>query len=299
MTPLFQILLLALLADWLVGEPRRFHSTVWMGRLTSLLRPYTSDRRIYGVLILLAVALPFSFTAYALVAVTNVVVAAWILKLQFAWRSLSEHAKEVSKCIQNDLERARKAVSKMVGRDTGTLDEGHVISAAVESIGDSSVDGIVAPLFYYLVVGSILGPALGVAAAVFYRAVNTLDSELGYKKKGYSNIGFFPAKLDDVLNYIPARITSLLILLSSILLGENWKGSAKIFLRDRKKTLSPNSGHAMSALAGALGVQLEKIGYYRLGDGNAELRREHIGRALRLVNISSVLFLVSSIILMS
>ncbi len=287
------VLIVAVILDRLLGEPPAFlHSTVWMGRMIALLKHGRS--KFYGALVILAVALPFSFAAYAIVSATNVVVAVLVLKLQFAWRSLAEHANAVSENLEKDLDMGRRAVSRIVGRDARALDRGHVISAAVESIGESSVDGITAPLFYYVVFGIVFGLPAGIAAAVVYRAVNTLDSEIGYKSEEYRRLGYFSARLDDILNHVPARITAVLMLLSAMALGEDWKGAFETFLRDRRKTVSPNSGHPMAAVAGALGVQLEKIGFHRLGEPKNRLDIAHISRAMRLVDFTAASFLVIS-----
>ncbi len=297
MSEVLVVLIAAVIMDRLLGEPPALlHSTVWMGRITALLKRRGS--RLYGAMILLAVAMPFSVLAYAIASAGNFVVAALVLKLQFAWRSLAEHASAVSQSLRKDLDMGRRAVSRIVGRDTRELDHRHVISAAVESIGESSVDGIIAPLFYYLVAGILFGLPAGIAAAVFYRAVNTLDSEIGHRSEEYRQVGYFSARLDDVLNCVPARMTAALLMLSALVLREDWRGAVRIFLRDRRNTASPNSGQPMAAVAGALGVQLEKIGFHRLGDSRDELDLAHLSRAMRLVDLTAISFLVISALIL-
>lgn len=304
MSALIEITVVSVVIDRLFGEPpTRFHPTAWIGRLVAAFDRQLGDSIKNGVAIFLAVAPVYALLAFAIIEIIGVetpwglLLASFILKLQFAWRSLGEHADLVAQHLSKDLVAARAAVSQMVGRETSDLDGEHVISAAVESIGESSVDGIIAPLFYYMVFGAAFGAAPGVGAAAFYRAANTLDSMIGYRKEGYEKLGFVSAKVDDVLNYLPARITSVLIVLSSAVLREDARGALRVLLRDRGKTVSPNSGHSMSALAGALGVRLEKLGFHRLGDAREELNPRHINRAMRVVDFTAFSFLALSLVI--
>ncbi len=305
MTVLILALAAAVLMDRLLGEPpSKFHPTAWMGRIIAELVEILGNSIIHGALIFLAITVPttaITFLVLDKVGVDNVlgvILAFVILKFQFSWRALGEHADSVVQGLSKDIKVARTAVSRMVGRESGELDEEHVVSATVESIGESSVDGIIAPLFYFVVFGVILGAAYGVAAAVFYRAVNTLDSMIGYKMSGYHWLGFFSAKVDDLLNLIPARLASALLIVSAALIGEDARGAIAVYWRDKGNTDSPNSGHPMSALAGALGVQLEKVGFHRLGDPKERLTQVHIGRAVRLVDVSVLSFLALSLVIL-
>ncbi|MFH1774565.1 MAG: cobalamin biosynthesis protein [Methanobacteriota archaeon] len=292
MTELVLILISAVLIDRIFGEPsEKIHPTVWIGKLIDALKKINSSSFFYGAFVFLLIA-TFSAGAvfFALKFLENfwlkVALGAAILKISFSWRALEEHALQV---VQFNLENARKALSKIVGRDTSNLDEKQVISATIESVAESSADGIISPLFYYSLFGAFFGAEAGVSAAIFYRAANTLDSMIGYRK--YAGFGFFSAKTDDVLNFIPARVASLLIVSSAFILRENWRNAIKIFLRDRKKTPSQNSGCPMAAMAGALEVQLEKLSYYKLGDAVQELKAEHVRRALRIVGATTVSFI--------
>ncbi len=161
------------------------------------------------------------------------------------------------------------------------MDKRHVVSAAVESIAESTTDGIASPFFYFAV--------FGVPGAVAYRVINTLDSMVGYKDKANLNIGWFSANLDTIANYIPTRVTAALMVLSAALVGEDWRGSRSIIRRDRHNMQSVNAGWTIAAMAGALDTQLEKPGYYKLGD-DKDLNPNHIGRALRMMNSTVVLF---------
>ncbi len=293
MNELFFVLILAVLIDRILGEPpEKIHPTVWIGKLTDALKKINSTSFFYGVFVFLLVTAFSAGAAFAALKFAEnfwprIILGAAILKVSFSWKALEEHVLEVTQA--RNLESARNALSRIVGRDTSELNEKQIISATVESVAESSVDGIISPLFYYALFGAFLGTEAGVSAAIFYRAANTLDSMIGYKK--HAGFGFFSAKLDDVLNFIPARAASILIIFSAFILRENWRNAVRIFLRDRKKTPSPNSGCPMAAMAGALEVQLEKVGYYRLGDAVQELKAEHVKRALRIVGATTVLFI--------
>jgi len=131
-----------------------------------------------------------------------------------------------------------------------------------------------------------------------YRVTNTLDSMVGYKKQGINHLGFFSARMDDVLNYIPARIGAVLLIVSSLFSRDNWKNAITVYQRDKFKTQSPNSGHTIAVVAGALDVELEKIGFYRIGENKESIKVRHIYRAMRLVNLSTILaILLISILL--
>jgi adenosylcobinamide-phosphate synthase len=177
----------------------------------------------------------------------------------------------------------KKGLHYIVRRDPATLNERHVISAAVESIAESTTDGVTSPLFYFAL--------FGVPGAFAYRAVNTLDSMVGYKDEAHVNIGWFSATLDTVANYVPTRITASLMVVAAMLLRENWTESYRIMKRDRRNIPSVNAGWTISVMAGALGTQLEKPGFYKVGDGEG-LSPLHIRRALRMMNVTVVLFSV-------
>jgi adenosylcobinamide-phosphate synthase len=212
-----------------------------------------------------------------------------LLKLTFALKSMERHATSIVHAIERkDLEKARCLVSLIVSRDTSKLSEQQVISATVESVAESTVDGVGAPLFYFA--------SLGVSGAVAYRVINTLDSMVGYKDRGYRHFGWFSAKLDTVSNFLPSRIIAILMVLSTLFLGEDWKNAWKIMIRDRNKTESLNAGYPMSTMAGALGVQLEKPGLYCLGDPRELLLTSHIFRSLRIMRTTVYLFILLVII---
>lgn len=216
----------------------------------------------------------------------------WTFQL-LAAKSLKKESMKVHKALQEgDLGEARHAVSMIVGRDTQNLTEEGVAKAAVETVAENASDGVIAPLIY-LAVG---GPTLG----FFYKSVNTLDSMVGYKNDTYLYFGRFSAKLDDVLNYIPSRLSGILLVLASPLAGLDGKNAWKIFRRDRRNHASPNSAQTEAAAAGALRVQLAGNAYYfgklyekpTIGDPLRPVEYEDIRRVNRLMYAAVILALV-------
>jgi adenosylcobinamide-phosphate synthase len=208
-------------------------------------------------------------------------------------RCLRDEAMKVyRKAAADDLPGARRAVSMIVGRDTERLSMEGVVKAAVETVAESLADGVIAPLFY-MAAG---GPAL----AMLYKAVNTMDSMIGYKNERYIDFGRTAARLDDVLGWIPARIAAHLMILSAVLLRLDAKNALKIYKRDRFNHASPNSGHCEAACAGALGIQLGGNAYYggkleqkpAIGDGLRPAEAADIVHAVRLMYVSAVLFVI-------
>ena len=220
----------------------------------------------------------------------------WSFQILAAKSLKSESMKVYAALKEGDLPKARKAVSMIVGRDTQKLTEEGVAKAAVETVAENSSDGVIAPLLF-LALG---GPALG----FFYKAVNTLDSMVGYKNDTYLYFGRFSAKLDDVLNFIPSRISGLLLVLASPLAGLSMKGAWKIFQRDRRNHASPNSAQTEAAAAGALGVQLAGDAYYfgklykkpTIGDPLRPVEYEDIRRVNRLMYAAVCLALVLAVL---
>ena len=290
------ILLIALLIDFIFGEvPDRIHPTVWMGKVITLLKPRMRDvnpidEKLNGSLLALFVMTLFAVPAYYILLWTRlglgwlpyIIVAAVMLKTTFAVKCMSQYTIPIAKAIEkSDVDKAKGLLHYIVRRDPATLNERHVISAAVESIAESTTDGVTSPLFYFAL--------FGVPGSFAYRAVNTLDSMVGYKDEAHVNIGWFSANLDTVANYVPTRISALLMVVAAMLLRENWKDSYRIMKRDRRNIPSVNAGWTISAMAGAISTQLEKPGMYKVGDGDG-LSPTHIRRALRIMNITVVLF---------
>ncbi len=287
--------LLAILFDLLLGDPpNRFHPTAWMGNLIAfLLRWRPRGNRFaeltYGVFILLV---GISLSVLTGLAITNLIyritnyqllitiLTALFLKLTISLRGLDRAARDVQSALQaGNLPEARRLLSwHLVSRDTSELDESKVSAAAIESVAENSSDGIVAPLFFFA-----LG---GLPAAFAYRFINTADSMLGYHDEEREWLGKIPARLDDLLNFIPARLAGLFIVLSAPFCRASLSQAWKIMWQDSSQTASPNAGIPMSAMAGALGVELEKINHYALGKGLQLPSAKDISRARRLLYFS-------------
>lgn len=298
------ILTAALLLDLLVGEyPSRLHPTVWIGRVVSSFKHRLKYRSrvveyIRGFIFAIALVVVVYMLAYYILYLLRdynialIIVSILALKSTFAIRAMEEHANAVVNSLMlNDIARARSSVAMIVGRDTSNLDEEHILSATIESIGESTVDGVTSPLFYYAL--------FGVPAALAYRTINTLDSMLGYRDEYHRYIGYASARLDTIANYIPARLTALTMILAAMLLRLDWRNAIRIMSRDKHNTPSINSGYPMSVIAGALRVRLEKIGYYTLGDGEQVITIEHCKIALRVMRLSSIIFIAIAVLPLS
>ena len=291
----------ALLLDFLIGDPKtKYHPTAWIGKLIAVLVPFSRNnspkKELFGGILIvftvvvivstLLVALDFGISLLTIDIVSlvvSIVIGSILLKTTIAIRGMQKHALSVVDALEkDDLDSARNHLSMIVKRNTKNLDKNHISSAVLESVSENTVDGVTGPLFYYAV--------FGLPGAFVYRAINTIDSMIGYKTSLFRNIGWFGANCDTILNYIPSRLTGLVMILSALILGYNWKESFYIMKRDGRKLESPNAGFPIAALAGALGTKLEKINYYAVGDGNIEFTKSHIISAIRLMKVSSILF---------
>ena len=291
----------ALLLDFLIGDPKtKYHPTAWIGKLIAVLVPFSRNnspkKELFGGILIvftvviivstLLVALDFGISLLTIDIVSlvvSIVVGSILLKTTIAIRGMQKHALSVIDALEkDDLDSARNHLSMIVKRNTKNLDKNHISSAVLESVSENTVDGVTGPLFYYAI--------FGLPGAFVYRAINTIDSMIGYKTSLFRNIGWFGANCDTILNYIPSRLTGLVMILSALILGYNWKESFYIMKRDGRKLESPNAGFPIAALAGALGTKLEKINYYAVGDGNIEFTKSHIISAIRLMKVSSILF---------
>jgi len=290
------IFVLAFLIDVVFGEfPDRFHPTVWIGKVIDYFKPKFKNEnpriaKVNGVilclLVILVVAVPVYFLLFAIQQffgwVPYIVVSAILFKTTFAMKCMKQYTVPIAEALKNkDFDKARRGLYFIVRRDPTRLSEQQIASAAVESIAESTTDGITAPFFFFAL--------FGVPGAFAFRVVNTLDSMVGYKDHEHMYIGWFSAKMDTIANYVPARLTAILMVAAAALLGENWRESWRILQRDKTKTNSLNAGWTMSAMAGALGIQLEKSGHYALGD-KGDISPEHITRALRIMTLTAVLF---------
>lgn len=291
------MLFLAVFVDLLFGEPpKTLHPTVWMGKVISFLKERIRSgnavvEKVNGALMALFIIIFFSLPIYFILfiiraylgRVAYIVISALMLKPAFAIKSMKQYVMPIAEYIEvGDVERARSLLPFIVRRDPRKLNSQHIISAAVESIAEGTVDGVTSPFFYFAL--------FGVPGAFAFRAINTLDSMVGYKDQKHINIGWFSAKLDSLANYVPARLTAFLMVLAAWLLHENWKSAWRILRRDRSKTESINAGWPMSAMAGALAVQLEKPGFYVLGEEKNSLSPKHVHRALHVMELTAFLF---------
>lgn len=293
----------ALALDALIGDPRWFpHPVRLMGRLCAsteaVCRERIPDGRLAGV-----VAAAWVVMCSGLVAGVGLRMAGWVsagakdvvsiglLWTCFAARDLADHALAVSRALrQEDLEGARELVGRMVGRDTQALDEGGVVRAVVESVAENTVDGVTSPLCF-----AFLG---GPVAAVVFKAVSTLDSMFGYRDERYRDFGWASARLDDIANYLPARLTVPALALAAGLMGLAPRDVLFACLRDGGRHPSPNSGIAEAAVAGALRVQLggpvcrggRSVPAKRIGHSYQPLRVKHITDAVALMSITTGVF---------
>lgn len=291
--------------DLLLGDPRWLpHPVKFMGMLAMALeaplRRTIRWDRLAGVFAVCLVLGLTGISAFLLIRGAGVLhpaaadaVSIVLLYTTLASRDLIQHSSRVYGALRREnLDEARRCVSMLVGRDTGSLDETGVVRAAVESVAENLVDGVTAPMFF-----AALGGPVG---AILYKAVNTLDSTFGYKDDRYILFGWASARLDDAANYLPARLTAPLMAFSAAVLGYRPLQSLRIFIRDGRKHASPNAGLPEAAMAGALGVQLGGLNYYdgepfecaRLGDPLQPLDRQAIRAANVLMLQTSLLCLL-------
>ncbi len=284
----FQVLLLALLWDIFLGEPPAFmHPVVWMGNLINFFvsRAPLRRRKIYGFL-MVAFCTGISLAAGVLIAssghgLLSLIIAAFFLKSTFSIRMLLVSALGIKRDLEKGkVEKVRSDLKTFVGRDTSKLNVQKSSSAVIESVAESFVDGILSPLFYFLL--------FGLPGALTYRMINTLDSMVGYRKEPFMELGYVSARLDDLVNWVPARLSPLFIFAASVIFGDPIN-AFRTCISDHGKTASPNSGWSMAAVSGTLGVRLEKTGYHVLGAQYDEPQPFHISRAAVIVGFSSIL----------
>ncbi len=293
----------AYLIDLVVGDPRQIpHPVVLIGKgidflekhLRRLAAPVVGLRVSGALLTIIVVGLTYTITwgvvegAYMLSYWLGLLVSIALLSTTLAVKCLGDAAMEIySLLAAGNMEEARRKTGWIVGRDTANLDEGEITRATVETVAENIVDGIVAPLFY-----AFIG---GVPLAMAYKAVNTLDSMVGYKNEKYRELGWASARFDDVCNYVPARVTGILLLLSFLLMGKPVRKAVVTIKRDAARHPSPNSGIPEAAVAGALGVRLGGTNYYGgvescrayMGDPDTELTKEHIRTTVNIMRVTS------------
>jgi adenosylcobinamide-phosphate synthase len=295
----------AYILDLILGDPHSWpHPVVLIGKaisgLESLVRRFARSPavlQVCGALVALIVAGGSWLVTACLIRGSFAInywlgcaLTVWIIYTTIAAKSLAVAARDVYNSLQTgNLVEARRKVGWIVGRDTDQMDAANVTRAAVETVAESIVDGIVSPIFYALLGGAPL--------AMAYRAVNTLDSMLGYKNERYINFGKASARLDDLANYIPARLTGILIPVASWLLGLNARGAILSIIRDSSSHPSPNSGIPEAAVAGSLGVRLGGLNYYNgspsfrayMGEDLTTLQPSHILQTVKIMYVTATL----------
>ena len=305
------MLVLAILLDLAVGDPSpnypdklvfKLHPTVLMGKFTKRIEPAFKNPNpamekflgvLLGLTVIAAFALPVFFGLWAIytflpayIGIIAIVIYAFIgiilLKMTICIKLETDWAKAAAKAIQaNDAEEAKK-YSHFSRRDSKNLNGSQIGSAVIESMAENLIDFKLSPMMSFAL--------FGVTGAIAFRAINTLDGMVGFKDKQHINTGWFSANLDTVVNYIPTRLTALLMIVAAAILGMDAKNAWKIAKRDHKKTPSRNHGWPMAAVAGALRIQLEKPGQYILGDSDEPLTGEKILGALRIRDVTIVLW---------
>lgn len=304
----------AYLLDLIIGDPYWLpHPVRIMGKVIEYLERISrknnqkqQTEKIKGIfLTVITIGLSY-YIIYFLIYIAGVIspglkfaFSSFFIFTAFSTKNLGEEAFSVYRALkENNLELARERVSRMVGRDTKDLNEEEIVRATIESIAEGTVDGIISPLFY-----AVLG---GAPLAMAYKAVNTLDSMVGYKNEKYLYFGWFSAKLDDLVNYLPARISVFLIPLASILVRQRGLRALRIIFRDGKKSPSPNAGIPEAGFAGSLGIQLGGANFYQgvkeyrpiLGEKLKEISPKDILKAIRLsYAVSILMFLVGLAVL--
>ena len=299
---------IAYVLDLIFGDPQNIiHPVQIIGKMINigekslLEKKYKSDRKykFFAGMILNITVISLTYGITYLIRRTSensiilTVAEIYLMYTVFSINSLAREGNRVYNILkEGNIEKARKDLSYLVSRDTGTMDEKMIIRSTMETISENTVDGIVAPMMYMF-----LG---GLPLSMTYKAINTFDSMVGYKNEKYMDFGKFSAKLDDVANFIPARVTVILIVISAMILGYDYKNSLKIFIRDRKNHSSPNSGHAEAGVAGALGVQFGgRVSYFGkevdkpvIGDKIKNFELEDIKKNIKIMYATSFLSLV-------
>lgn len=295
---------LAFLLDLVIGDPPKWPHPVkwigtWIGRLDKKMNhgPHKKRNGLFMLLLVLVLVLivttGITYFAYWLHMFVGIVVEAVLISTTIAQKSLRQAGMEVYRPLETgDMAEARLKLSYIVGRDTAKLDESEIVRGTVETVAENTSDGITAPLFWALVGGAPL--------AMLYRAINTCDSMVGYKNEKYGEFGWASAKLDDVVNWIPSRLTGFLMLLGYSSKYHSWKKCWSILFADAKRHPSPNSGWTEAAVAALLGVQLGGRNVYKgvishraeMGEKRVPLKAVHIRKTIHIMHLASWLFLI-------
>jgi len=301
--------------DSVIGDPQGwFHPVRLIGNMISNVEESlrkkcrtSSDERKAGAVLWFTVVITSFIIPYAILfaaakinSIAFLIIESIMCYYILAAKSLKDESMKVYTSLKdNNMQEARRNLSFIVGRDVENLNESSVAKAAVETVAENTSDGVIAPMFYIMLGGAPLG--------FMYKAVNTLDSMVGYKNERYINMGRFSALADDVANYIPARLSAYAMIAAAFILKMNYKNAYKIYKRDRYNHKSPNSAHTESVCAGALGVMLGGDNYYggklvskpTIGDSIREIEIEDIKKSNNLMYATSLLFLTAGVLIMS
>jgi adenosylcobinamide-phosphate synthase len=293
--------------DWLLGDPPDWPHPIrfigWVIRKMETLVRNTFSNLYTGGFVLLFTVIAVNVSLLSLVRLIIhptffKVIEIYLLYALLAAKCLSDEGLKVKKHIDDgNLDASRKNFAYLVGRDTENCTEKDVIRGMVETVSENTVDGVLAPLMY-MIIGSLIGH--GLTFVLVYKIVNTLDSMVGYVQAPYREIGYASAKMDDMLNFIPARIGAIAMLLSGVLLRYDFKNGVKTFMKDRKNHKSPNSGHPESAVAGLLGLQLGGSNSYfgemvfkpTIGIAMKEPKSIHIMDTIKIMYLSEILVII-------
>lgn len=299
--------IVALIMDIFIGDPHNFpHPVRFIGRIITFLNnllftPSSKKKEFINGLALCVITLGITFFIILFLLKFSLyfskflflVVNIYFLYTAIALKDLKDSSMKVYRAIEmGDIKKARHYLSHIVGRDTEELSEGEIVRGVVETIAEGFADGIVAPILYFLIGGNIL--------TWIYKSINTLDSMVGYIFSPYTYYGKCSAKLDDIFNFIPSRISAILILLWGFISGKNFLEGLKTFLRDRNKHPSINSGNPEAAMAGILGIRLGGVNYYKghksvreyIGNPNRNLRNDIIKEAIEVLYGASFLLFI-------
>ncbi|WP_346675958.1 cobalamin biosynthesis protein [Methanobrevibacter woesei] len=311
-------LVFAIIFDIIIGElPSKIHPVVIIGKIIDFFTDLFIKIRnkISGLLLFLSTTIVSTVILFVLFSVINLnfylmfIVYGLLLSSTFSIKILLSSANDISNDLKEGIEKARKSVSYLVSRNTNELSEKLIVSATIESLTENITDSYISPIFYFTIIsaiGLLFNDNLNTFILLFiilwipflFRISNTLDAMVGYENNKLKYIGYFPAKIDDILNYIPARIAGFLVVASAFILKLDWKNSYRIMLRDARKCPSPNSGFTMASTAGALNIQLVKKDIYILGDNTVEIDVSHISKAIKLSKFTILLFTIISFLIL-
>lgn len=304
-------LTIGFILDLLIGDPNNpFHPVRGIGLLASKLETIfrkllKNSLKIAGLIVwIITIILTFAIT-YGIIFVCmkinkylGIIVQGIIIYFCISAKGLVVEGYKVIKYLnEGNIEKSRKQLSYIVGRDTESLDSKGITRAVIETIAENMSDGVIAPILF--------AGIFGAAGSMAYKAVNTMDSMFGYKNEKYIKFGYFPAKLDDLFNYIPARVTGIFIIISSFFLKRDYKNSFKIYKRDRYNHTSPNSAHPEAAMAGALDIQLGGANYYFgkivekpvIGDKIKEIEINDVKKTAEILYLSAVMGFILMVII--